>query len=219
VSAIDKTDTRPSWANVGSCVDLFAPGVGITSDFLTSDTAAATMSGTSMATPHVAGVAALYLSANPTATPSDVTSALESAATTGVVNGAGSGTPNLLLFEIQRGGVVTVTTTNDGAMRDKVGRMKARLVYRVCQAGTQGLLEPASASGSNDAAQPQPHAPPQAQPPCDGAAPLEPDGAMNEKRRRTRSLPHEGHARATSTLVVIERRSSNARSQPRHTYS
>jgi len=98
VSATNSSDAKPSWANRGTCVDLFAPGIDITSSWNTNDTATNTISGTSMATPHVAGAAAIYLAANPAATPAQVSSAIVSAATTGVVSSPGSGSPNRLLY-------------------------------------------------------------------------------------------------------------------------
>jgi subtilisin family serine protease len=98
VSATDSSDRKPSWANVGTCVDWFAPGVSVTSAWNTSDTATNTISGTSMATPHTTGVAALYLESNPGATPSQVQEALRAKTTAGVVVSSGSGSPNKLLF-------------------------------------------------------------------------------------------------------------------------
>jgi aqualysin 1 len=98
VSATNSSDTKASWANYGTCVDWFAPGVSITSSWYTSDTATNTISGTSMATPHTAGVAALYLQANPGASPATVRNALYNNSTRGVVRSPGSNSPNALLF-------------------------------------------------------------------------------------------------------------------------
>jgi subtilisin family serine protease len=98
VGATDKTDTRPSWSNYGKCLDLFSPGVGITSAWIGSNNATNTISGTSMATPHVAGVVALKLQQNPSATPSTVASELINKTTKNVVNSSGKNSPNKLLF-------------------------------------------------------------------------------------------------------------------------
>ncbi len=98
VAATDRTDARAGFSNIGTCVDLFAPGVGILSDWYTSSTATATLNGTSMAAPHVAGAAAVLLSQQSTLSPATVGSRLLNATTTGVVTTAGTGSPNRLLF-------------------------------------------------------------------------------------------------------------------------
>ncbi|MFD7322871.1 S8 family peptidase [Streptomyces sp. NPDC059875] len=100
VGATDSADKRASFSNYGTCVDLFAPGVSITSAWKDNDTATNTISGTSMAAPHTAGVAALYLSANPTATPAQVSTALVNNATSGKVQDPRTGSPNKLLHSI-----------------------------------------------------------------------------------------------------------------------
>lgn len=97
IGATDRTDRKTSWSNYGKCVDFFAPGSGITSAWYSSTTATNTISGTSMATPHVAGVAALYLQSNPSAAPSAVRDALYAATTKSVVTSSKT-TNNHLLF-------------------------------------------------------------------------------------------------------------------------
>ncbi|WP_309648476.1 S8 family peptidase [Nocardioides sp.] len=97
VGATTSTDARSSFSNYGSCVDIFAPGSSITSAWIGSTTATNTISGTSMASPHVAGAAALILQASPSASPATVASTLIANSTTGVVTGA-NGSPNRLLF-------------------------------------------------------------------------------------------------------------------------
>jgi subtilisin family serine protease len=98
VGSTTSSDGRSSFSNYGTCLDLFAPGSSIASTYHTSDTATATMSGTSMASPHVAGAAALYLQGNPSATPTATRDALVNGATTNLVSSAGTGSPNRLLY-------------------------------------------------------------------------------------------------------------------------
>lgn len=97
VGATTSADSRASYSNYGSCLDLFAPGSGVTSTWYSSDSAIATLSGTSMASPHVAGVAARFLEANSTAAPNAVREQLVNSAAAGVVANAGAGSPTLLL--------------------------------------------------------------------------------------------------------------------------
>lgn len=98
VASTTSTDARSSFSNYGTCVDIFAPGSSITSAWYTSATATNTISGTSMATPHVVGAAALYLQTNNAATPAEVASALKNNATPNKVTSPGTGSPNLLLY-------------------------------------------------------------------------------------------------------------------------
>ncbi|MPY63096.1 S8 family peptidase [Streptomyces spongiae] len=97
VGSSTSADARSSFSNYGSSLDLFAPGSSITSTYNTSNSATSTLSGTSMASPHVAGAAAVYLGENPGATPAQVSSALTSAASASTLTSVGTGSPNLLL--------------------------------------------------------------------------------------------------------------------------
>jgi subtilisin family serine protease len=98
VAATTRQDAQTYYSNWGSCVDLYAPGDSITSAWNTSDDASAIKRGTSMAAPHVAGAAALYLENHPLDSPATVASVLAAAATQGQVTSVGTGSPNLLVF-------------------------------------------------------------------------------------------------------------------------
>jgi subtilisin family serine protease len=100
VGSTTSTDARSSFSNFGTCLDIFAPGSSITSAWYTSDTATNTISGTSMASPHVAGAAALYLQSNPGSSPATVRNGLVNNATTNHVTNPGSGSPNRLLYTL-----------------------------------------------------------------------------------------------------------------------
>jgi subtilisin family serine protease len=100
VGATTNTDARASYSNFGSCLDIFAPGSNITSAWYTSNTATSTISGTSMASPHVAGVVALIRSAQPTLKPAEVATVLTRSATPNKVTSAGTGSPNLLAYSL-----------------------------------------------------------------------------------------------------------------------
>jgi subtilisin family serine protease len=103
VGSTTSTDARSSFSNYGSCVDVFAPGSNILSTWIGSTSATSTISGTSMASPHVAGVAALYLQGNTTATQATVANAIISTSTLNKVTSAGTGSPNRLVYSLLSG--------------------------------------------------------------------------------------------------------------------
>ncbi len=99
VNASNSSDSAASFSNYGPCTDLYAPGVDVTSAWIGSDSDTNTISGTSMASPHVAGAAALYLADNTGASPSTVHAAIVDNASTGKISGVpSSDTPNRLLY-------------------------------------------------------------------------------------------------------------------------
>jgi aqualysin 1 len=100
VGSTTTSDARSSFSNFGTCLDLFAPGSSIPSAWYTSNTATATLSGTSMASPHVAGAAALYKQAVPSASPATIRNALVNNSTTNRLTGIGTGSPNRLLYTL-----------------------------------------------------------------------------------------------------------------------
>jgi aqualysin 1 len=106
VGASSQSDLRASFSNYGSCLDIFAPGQDIVSNWWTEDTAKATLSGTSMASPHVAGVMAAYLQQNPAATPATVREVLVNSAGD-ALSSLGSGSPDKLLHNVLDGSATT----------------------------------------------------------------------------------------------------------------
>jgi len=98
LGASDSADNRASFSNWGTCLDLFAPGVSITSAYNTSDTATSVLSGTSMASPHAAGAASLIVALNPTFTPQQVRDSMVTNGTPNKIVNPGTGSPNVLLF-------------------------------------------------------------------------------------------------------------------------
>ena len=123
VGATTKYDIRSSYSNIGTCVDIFAPGSSIQSASYSGDASYTYKSGTSMACPHVSGAVACYLGKNPGALPSAVTSFILDTATNGILSDVGAGSPNKLLYVGQADAPPTTTqatttqatTTQDNA--------------------------------------------------------------------------------------------------------
>lgn len=115
VGATTSTDVKASYSNYGSCVDIFAPGNQITSAYITNSTGLAFMSGTSMASPHVAGAAARYLSAFNDSTPSEVKDAINGSASSNILSSVGVNSPNKLLYVNPNGFAKLPTAPNNVA--------------------------------------------------------------------------------------------------------
>jgi oryzin len=98
VGAVDVKNVRASFSNYGTLVDVFAPGVDVLSAWIGSDDATETISGTSMATPHVAGLSLYLMALEKLASPAEVTARIVELATKGAVSRPGTGSPNLLAF-------------------------------------------------------------------------------------------------------------------------
>jgi subtilisin family serine protease len=157
VGASTSIDYRASFSNWGTCVDMFAPGGGITSAWNTSATASNTLSGTSMSSPHVAGAAALALAANPGATPGAIASLLVSGATANRLVSAsiGTGSPNLLLYSLvgsapaaePAASTVAVKSMSGSATRSG-GNWKAYALVTVRDVATGAAVPNATVSGS-----------------------------------------------------------------------
>ena len=142
VSATDRNDRRASWANYGDCVDFFAPGIDVTSAWYTNNGATNTISGTSMAAPHVAGAAALFLELSPNATPREVRDALFAATTQNAVQNSRSANAHLLysLFDGPPPSGITLSGAG-GVLAD--GRWRAALDW----AGAGGATVEVYANG------------------------------------------------------------------------
>ncbi|MGC4805917.1 S8 family serine peptidase [Micromonospora sp. DT233] len=164
VAATGTNDARAAFSNIGTCVDLFAPGVDIPSAYIGGNTATRTASGTSMATPHVTGAAALILADHPTYAPAQVTQALLADATPEVVTDAGVGSPNRLLHvsattpandftltATPASGTVTPGGTVSTTIAGTVTRGAAQpvsLAVRGLPAGVTATFQPASISSN-----------------------------------------------------------------------
>lgn len=136
VGASDQSDVKASFSNHGPCVDLFAPGVGITSAWAWSDMASFTANGTSMASPHVAGTVALYLQDNPSATPAQATFAVMGTATSGQMGSMNDGSPNLMVFTAPAGPTAGGATVSGAVLTaDGRGMKGIRVVLRNASGG------------------------------------------------------------------------------------
>ncbi|ANZ42108.1 peptidase S8/S53 subtilisin kexin sedolisin [Lentzea guizhouensis] len=122
VNSSTNTDARSSFSNYGSCTDIYAPGSNIVSAWMTNDTSTNNISGTSMATPHVAGAAALWLATHPTDSPAAVWAGLNAASTPNKITNVGANTPNKLLYTLWGGGQPgNPSVTNPGNQTSTVG--------------------------------------------------------------------------------------------------
>jgi aqualysin 1 len=156
VGATTSSDARASYSNYGTCLDIFAPGSSITSAWYTSSSATNTISGTSMASPHVAGVAALASQANPTASPEAITKFIVDNATPGRVGSPGAGSPNLLAYSLgtsiaKEPAKTTIAVAAISGSWSKSGRnWRARATVTIYDVKTTALVANVTVNGSFD---------------------------------------------------------------------
>lgn len=154
VGATTSGDARASYSNYGSCVDIFAPGSSITSAWYTSSNATNTISGTSMASPHVAGAVALVSQANPTASPAAVAGFLVANATAGRLSSVGTGSPNLLLYSLATGTATEpvpsqIAVSSLSGSSSKHGRnWRAKATATVHDVNTKAVMANVTVTGS-----------------------------------------------------------------------
>ncbi|MEN9865263.1 MAG: hypothetical protein RL748_853 [Pseudomonadota bacterium] len=154
VGSTTNTDAMSSFSNYGTCVDVYGPGSNITSASRTSDTGSTSLSGTSMASPHVAGIAALYLSKNPSSTVSQVTSAILTNALNGKITGIPSGVNKFVNIEFLNGGVVVdpaITLTSGTPVAVALAKSAAKTYKIVVPAGkTSVTFKMSGGTGDGD---------------------------------------------------------------------
>lgn len=151
VGASAANDVRAGFSNYGSCVDLFAPGVGIRSAWHTAATAAKNLSGTSMATPHAAGVAALYLASHPAKKPAEVEAAIKANAVSGRLSAVGAGSPNLLLQALFVDDSQPTALTNGTTLQNIAGAVSSSRYYTIDVPAGATDLRIAAGGGSGNA--------------------------------------------------------------------
>ena len=154
VGATDSNDARAYYSNFGKCLDIFAPGSSITSAWYTASNATAVLSGTSMAAPHVTGIAAMALAANPTSSPTDVAAFLTSRASANLLTLVGTDSPNLLAYSLGSGSpellanqVVAVKSIVPASTRTRTSWTPGATVY-LRDIATGAAIANATVSGS-----------------------------------------------------------------------
>lgn len=154
VGSTTNTDARSSFSNYGTCVDVYGPGSSITSASRTSDTASTSLSGTSMASPHVAGIAALYLSKNPTHTVAQVTSAILNNALNGKITSIPSGVNKFVNIQFLNGDVIVdpaITLTSGTAVSITLAKAAQKLYKIVVPTGkTSVTFKMSGGTGDGD---------------------------------------------------------------------
>ena len=143
VGSTNESDSRSSFSNYGSDIDIFAPGQGALSAWFNGDNQYNTLNGTSQAAAHVAGAAALYLSNNPGSTPAQVSNALISHATTDVITDAGTGSANRLLYL----GRPTISITDDDVDDSLSAGDTSTLTFTLSDSSTDFIESDVSVSG------------------------------------------------------------------------